>query len=109
MWDYYVIHSRSLSDFAIARTEMLEEVGYKCYLPARDLDDSGLPSETISLILNAISQCKKAKMYWDGVSYGAIFDMGACMALGVEVDEIVWVKKGQIHSLVLEIEGRLRR
>jgi len=108
MNDYYIIHSRSLSDFAIARVELLEETGFKCYLPCRDLDDSGLPKDTYGHILNAISNSKKAKIFWDGVSHGCLVDLGICLGMSVIIDEIVIVRKGTIASLIGQMEAELR-
>ena len=111
MYDYYIIHSRSLSDFAITRTEILEDLGYSCYLPCRDLDDSGkLPLEIHKECDNAIANSRKVVLIWDSVSYGAYGDLRVAMALGVPIENITRVgDKGGPYALVNQLEAEVRQ
>ena len=102
MYDYYIIHSRSLSDFAITRTEILEDLGYSCYLPCRDLDDSGkLPLEIHKECDNAIANSRKVVLIWDSVSYGAYGDLRVAIT---RVGD-----KGGPYALVNQLEAEVRQ
>jgi len=75
MNDYYIIHSRSLNEFATLRCDFLESQGYSCYLPCRDLDEEGLPLEVTQQCISAIAESRNAIMIWDGGKlYGDVSD-----------------------------------
>lgn len=111
-YDYYIIHSRSLSEAAILYTEFLEDQGYTCYLPCRDLDDDRLPLDIYQGeggILNAIAQSRRAVMIWDGVSQMSLVDLGAALMIGLHIDYVQLHYKGQAHSLVNQLRENARR
>lgn len=105
-YDYYIIHSRSLSDFAQRRCEFMESQGYKCYLPCRDVDESQLPLQVAKQIFDAIAASKKAILIWDTVSYGAMMDMWVCMFAGVGIEDVIVVGMGQPLAVVNELKEK---
>jgi hypothetical protein len=103
MYDFYVIHSRSLELEATLYTENLERQGYTCFLPCRDLDDDRPPLNIYRLrdgIIRAISESRAAVMIWDGVSTMSLIDLGAVMMAGLPIKDVKLYYRGQVHALV---------
>lgn len=88
-YDYFIINSSSLDAHALDAASRLWARGVDTFLPHVDIEGRSIsPTEYKRRIINAISRSKKAKMYWDGVSHGPLIDLGICLGLGVEIDEV---------------------
>lgn len=106
MYDYYIIHSRSLDEHATNYAEFIENQGLTVFLPCRDLDEDGLPLEVTQRRINAIAESHSAVMIWDGVSQHSLIDLGACLALGVMIETVTMVQTRQVGALVNQLKAR---
>ena len=78
----FIIHSKQLLKQAIA---FEQELGEKCYIPIRDTKqdhgDNILPAN-----LKALMESENVVfVFWDGGSFGTMFDMGMAYALGKKI------------------------
>lgn len=106
MYDYYIIHSRTLDEHATNYAEFIENQGFTVFLPCRDLDEDGLPLDVTQQCMDAIAQSRNAIMIWDGVSQHSLIDLGACLALGVPVEKVTTVENRQVRALVNQLAAR---
>jgi len=85
----FIIHSKQLLKQAIA---FEQELGEKCYIPIRDTKqdhgDNILPAN-----LKALMESENVVfVFWDGGSFGTMFDMGMAYALGKTIKPVELVE-----------------
>ena len=78
----YIAHSMGLKKMCRTYVKKLEKKGHKTYFPARDTpQESTTAEEILKANLDGIEWAEEVHVFWDGSSYGTIFDLGNAYAL----------------------------
>jgi len=104
----FIAHSLGLTNKALEYVKKLEQKGYIVYIPGRDTPQNLTAEEILKRNLDAIKWCDEVHVFWDGASYGTIFDLGSAYALGKPI-KVVYIKHRTWYSHLREHEGNFLR
>jgi nucleoside 2-deoxyribosyltransferase len=79
--NYFIIHSKGLTDKANALAEKLRADGHEVYVPGvqtkQDTDELTICTANRA----AMRRADEVRIIWDGTSHGVVFDLGMAFAL----------------------------
>jgi len=79
--NYFIIHSKGLTEKACRLAEKLRAEGHEVYVPGvqtkQDTDEFTIASANRA----AMSKADEVRIIWDGTSHGVIFDLGMAFAM----------------------------
>ena len=79
--NYFIIHSKGLTDKASELAARLRAEGHEVYVPGiqtkQDTDELTICAANRA----AISRADEVRVIWDGTSHGVIFDIGMAFAM----------------------------
>jgi hypothetical protein len=79
--NYFIIHSKGLTDRACELAARLRTEGHEAYVPGIETRQDTDELTICSANRDAMSRADEVRVIWDGTSHGVVFDLGMAFAM----------------------------
>jgi len=84
--NFFIIHSKGLTDKASALADKLRAEGHEAYVPGVQTEQDTDVLTISKVNREAMRKADEVKIIWDGTSHGVIFDLGMAFAMEKKIE-----------------------